>query len=169
MISFSIVNFGSDPLICFYTNFFQAKLKITVQALPNGLDTQLDSDQNFSAGQRSLVCLARAILKKNKILILDEATANLDPTTDHLLQQTIREQFRHCTVITIAHRLHTIMDSDRVLVMNAGQAVEFDHAHCLLQNQQGFFTKLVNETGSTHAKCLREIARISYDNKYKSI
>lgn len=127
-----------------------------------------DGEQSFSDGQRSLVCLARAILRKNKILILDEATANLDGTTDQLMQQTIREQFSHCTVLTIAHRLHTIMDSDRVLVMDAGQAVEFDHAHCLLQNEEGFLTKLVNESGPTNARYLREIAQKSYEHKCKN-
>lgn len=136
--------------------------------LPNGLDSQIDGDKHFSAGQRSLICLARAILKNNNILILDEATANLDPSTDFLLQQTIREHFAHCTIITIAHRLHTIMDSDRVLVMDAGRAVEFDHPHCLLQNN-GFFMKLVNETGPTNVQYFKEIAQINYDHKYKTV
>lgn len=146
----------------------QVKLKDIVRTLSNGLDSQIhDSERHFSAGQRSLICLARAILRKNPILVLDEATANLDEETDQLMQQTIRRRFAHCTVLTIAHRLHTIMDCDRVLVMDAGQAVEFDHAHCLLQNDDGFLTKLVNETGSTNAQYLREIAQKNYENKYK--
>lgn len=150
--------------------FIQVELKDTIRALPNGLDSQVQGgERSFSAGQRSLVCLARAILGKNRILILDEATANLDGRTDHLIQQTIREQFANCTVLIIAHRLHTIMDSDRVLVMDAGRAVEFDHAHCLLQNNEGFLTKLVNETGPTNARCLKGIAQQSYENKYKTI
>lgn len=125
----------------------------------------MDTQRNFSAGQRSQIALARAILRKNKILIFDEATANLDLSTEYLMLKTIRKQFANCTVLTIAHRLHTIMDSDRVLVMDAGSVVEFDHAHCLLQNKWGFFTKLVEETPDSHA--LIEIAKNNYEKRFK--
>lgn len=126
-----------------------------------------DNNQNFSAGQRSLVCLARVILEKNKILIQDEATAHLDGTTDLIVQQIIREQFADCTVLTIAHRLDSVMDSDRVLVMDAGGMVEFDHAYRLLQKSDGFLTKLVAETGTENALHFREIAQMNYETKYK--
>ncbi|XP_056645129.1 ATP-binding cassette subfamily C member 4-like [Diorhabda sublineata] len=123
---------------------------------------------NFSVGQRQLICLARAIVRNNKILVMDEATANVDPQTDALIQKTIRERFRDCTVLTIAHRLNTIMDSDRVLVMDAGQAMEFNHPYLLLQNQDGFFTKMVKETGSAMEDILRTVAKNAYHMKKDS-
>lgn len=114
---------------------------------------------NFSVGQRQLVCLARAIIRNNKILVLDEATANVDPQTDALIQSTIRRKFHNCTVITIAHRLHTIMDCDRVLVMDAGTCVEFDHPHLLLKNKEGVFYGLVKQTGRSAMDGLMAIAQ----------
>ncbi|BES91436.1 Multidrug resistance-associated protein [Nesidiocoris tenuis] len=113
----------------------------------HGLDSKVsDGGSNLSVGQRQLVCLARAVVKNRKIIVLDEATASVDPETDALIQATIRKKFRDCTVLTIAHRLNTIMDSDRILVMDAGNAVEFDTPYALLQ-RNGFFYSLVLETG----------------------
>ncbi|XP_063223831.1 ATP-binding cassette sub-family C member 4-like [Bacillus rossius redtenbacheri] len=117
---------------------------------------------NFSTGQRQLICLARAILRNNKILIMDEATANVDPQTDALIQATIRRKFKDCTVLTIAHRLNTIMDSDKVLVMDAGTMVEFGHPHILLQNHDGHFYKMVQETGKSMAEQLAKISEEAY-------
>ncbi|CAH1105115.1 unnamed protein product [Psylliodes chrysocephalus] len=119
---------------------------------------------NFSLGQRQLVCLARAALRNNKILILDEATANVDLRTDSFIQTTIRKRFKECTVLTIAHRLNTIMDSDKVLVMNFGQIVEFDHPHKLLQIPGGHLHKLVMETGPTMSLQLKDIAMAAFEN-----
>lgn len=127
-----------------------------------------EGGSNFSVGQRQLFCLARAILRNNKILVLDEATANVDPHTDGLIQETIRVKFKDCTVLTIAHRLHTIMDSDKVLVMDAGKAVEFEHPHILLQNKSGIFHSLVHQTGKSTAKNLKAIAEVSH-NKNRNI
>ena len=97
---------------------------------------------NFSVGERQLLCLARALLKKSKIIVIDEATANVDYKTDCVIQETIRTKFRHCTVITIAHRLNTIIDYDRVLVLENGQVVDFDKPDNLLQNEYGQFSRL---------------------------
>lgn len=135
--------------------------------MPNGLDCKMcDGGSNLSMGQRQLVCLARAILRNNKILILDEATANVDSNTDKFVQTTIREKFANCTVLTIAHRLHTVMDSDRVLVMEAGEIVEFDHAYNLLK-QKGFLRRLVDETGFSTASQLLHMAKKSFQHKHQ--
>lgn len=143
------------------------ELKSAVSDLPAGLESKMaEGGSNFSVGQRQLFCLARAIIRNNKILVLDEATANVDPHTDGLIQHTIRNKFKDCTVLTIAHRLHTIMDSDQVLVMDAGQAIEFDHPHVLLKNTRGVFHSLVEQTGKSTAKNLTAIAEEAYNRDH---
>jgi len=125
-------------------------LKSKIENLQNGLSHAVaEYGENFSVGQRQLICLARALLKKSKLLFLDEATASVDVKTDALIQKTVRDKFNSSTVITIAHRLNTIMDSNRVMVLNAGNIVEFESPEVLLQNKTGFFSNLVNETGFT--------------------
>ncbi|XP_001372990.1 ATP-binding cassette sub-family C member 2 [Monodelphis domestica] len=117
-----------------------AHLKPYVAGLPQGLSYEVsEAGDNFSIGQRQLLCLARALLQKSKILIMDEATAAVDLETDHLIQVTIRKEFSDCTVITIAHRLHTIMDSDRVMVLDRGKIIEFDSPEKLLQRTGPFY------------------------------
>lgn len=135
------------------------ELKQAVSDLPGGLNSKMsEGGSNFSVGQRQLVCLARAIVRNNKILVLDEATANVDPQTDTLIQKTIRNKFKDCTVLTIAHRLHTVMDSDKLLVMDTGTVVEFNHPHLLLTNKSSHFYKMVEGTGYAMAKSLKTIA-----------
>ncbi|XP_074031100.1 LOW QUALITY PROTEIN: probable multidrug resistance-associated protein lethal(2)03659 [Leptinotarsa decemlineata] len=146
----------------------EVELKKAVDDLPSGLDSKMaEGGSNFSVGQRQLVCLARAILRRNKVLVLDEATANVDPHTDALIQSTIRKRFADCTVLTIAHRLHTIMDSDKVLVMDAGQAAEFGHPHLLLKNEGGVFYSLVLQTGKAHAKNLIAVAEEKFNRDHQ--
>ncbi|XP_067014322.2 ATP-binding cassette subfamily C member 4 [Anabrus simplex] len=129
----------------------------------HGLQSRVaEQGSNFSVGQRQLVCLARAIIRNNKILMLDEATANVDPHTDGLIQTTIRRKFKDCTVLTVAHRLNTIMDSDKVLVMDSGRMVEFDHPHMLLKNSDSYFSKMVQDTGKNMAEQLARVAEESY-------
>ncbi|XP_034486075.1 multidrug resistance-associated protein 4-like [Drosophila innubila] len=130
-------------------------------AIP-GLDFMVtERGSNFSVGQRQLLCLARAILRNNKVLVLDEATANVDPQTDSLIQRTIRVKFRHCTVLTVAHRLHTVMDSDRIIVMDAGNAVEFDVPHLLLKKSHGVLRQMVEATGG-ESDALKKMASDSF-------
>nr|XP_009665672.1 PREDICTED: multidrug resistance-associated protein 4 isoform X2 [Struthio camelus australis] len=144
----------------------EVQLKEVVEDLPNKMETQLaESGSNFSVGQRQLVCLARAVLKKNRILIIDEATANVDPRTDEFIQKTIREKFAQCTVLTIAHRLNTIIDSDKIMVLDAGRLKEYDEPYILLQEKDGLFYKMVQQVGKTEAASLIETAKRVYFSK----
>lgn len=145
-------DYNDDTL---WTALEDVELKSSISSLDYVVD---QGGVNFSVGQRQLLCLARAILRNNKILLLDEATANVDPSTDALIQTTIRQKFKNCTVLTIAHRLNTIMDSDKVLVMDHGQMVEFNHPHILLQNKEGHFTNMLKETGKVMFEQLSKVA-----------
>jgi len=103
----------------------------------NGMMTMISESNNiFSVGQKQLMCLARAIIKKTKILVLDEATANVDLETDNFIQKKLKESFKDCTVLIIAHRLATVIDSDRILVMDKAYGVEFDHPFKLLVDDE---------------------------------
>ncbi|XP_019738050.1 multidrug resistance-associated protein 4-like isoform X7 [Hippocampus comes] len=144
----------------------EVQMKAVVEELPNKLETMLtESGSNFSMGQRQLLCLARAILSKNRILVMDEATANVDPRTDSLIQQTIRGKFQECTVLTIAHRLNTIIDCDRILVLDASKIHEYDEPYVLLQNQDGLFYQMVQQTGRAEAASLLHAAKQVHENK----
>ncbi|CAL8388552.1 unnamed protein product [Arctogadus glacialis] len=124
-----------------------AHLKNFVSNLPDKLSHECsEGGENLSLGQRQLVCLARALLRKTKILVLDEATAAVDLETDTLIQSTIRTQFEDCTVLTIAHRLNTIMDYTRVIVMDKGLISETDSPANLIA-QRGQFYRMCREAG----------------------
>ncbi|KAL3857785.1 hypothetical protein ACJMK2_012421, partial [Sinanodonta woodiana] len=124
----------------------QAHLRSFVLELPGALNYECkEGGQNFSLGQLQLICLARALLHKTNILILDEATAAVDMETDNLIQRTIRDEFKECTVLTIAHRLNTIMDYDRIMVLDKGQIREFDSPAMLLKDKSSIFYGMAKE------------------------
>ncbi|KAG0326962.1 hypothetical protein BG004_002850, partial [Podila humilis] len=126
----------------------RAHLKEYIMSLPGGLSNEVaQNGENFSVGQRSLICLARALLRRTKILILDEATAAVDVETDDLIQQTIRSEFKDRTVLTIAHRIKTVMDLDKILVLEQGEIKEFESPQVLLKQEQSLFYKLAVESG----------------------
>ena len=131
-------------------NIYPVSLCFTayVSALDDGINHDIaEGGDNLSIGQRQLVCLARALLKKTRILVLDEATAAVDLETDDLIQGTIRAEFEESTVLTIAHRLNTIMDYDRIMVLDKGRIAEFDSVQELLKIQDGIFHSMVKAAG----------------------
>ncbi|KAM6182924.1 ATP-binding cassette sub-family C member 2 [Erethizon dorsatum] len=129
-----------------------AHLKSFVAGLQLGLSHEVtEAGENLSIGQRQLLCLGRALLRKSKILVLDEATAAVDLETDQLIQKTIRNEFSHCTVITIAHRLHTIMDSDKIMVLDNGNIVQYGSPEELLENSGPFYF-MAKEAGIENIK-----------------
>ena len=125
-----------------------AHLKTFIERREDGLNFAVEEGgSNLSGGQRQLVCLARALLRKSKILVLDEATSAVDMETDALIQETIQTEFKDCTILTIAHRLNTIMEYDRILVLDEGRIAEFDTPKNLLDIEDGLFYRMVNDAG----------------------
>ncbi|XP_048244120.1 ATP-binding cassette sub-family C member 4-like [Haliotis rufescens] len=144
----------------------QVQLGDKVTSSPGQLDMEVaEAGGNFSVGEKQLICLARALLRRNTILILDEATANVDHKTDELIQRTIRDQFQRCTVLTIAHRLHTVVDYDRVIVLDEGEIKEFDTPYTLLKNEGGFLYQLVSQMGTEHKQELLAIAKRAFKSR----
>jgi len=152
------------------------RLKDHIDKQNHKLDTLISSGAAiFSVGQKQLVCLARAILKPSKVLIMDEATANMDYDTDNFLQDKIGERFENSTRFTIAHRLTTIASYDKVLVLSKGRKVEFDEPYKLLvqnigdeemTNFDGHFSIMVQNTGPISSQQIFEIARNSYFERH---
>ena len=140
-----------DPLEEFtdnqlWSSLEEVNLKTTISNLPSGLDSSiLESGSNFSVGQKQILCLVRAVLKRSMVVVLDEATAFVDLETDKLIQATIKKRFQQSTVLKIAHRLDTVMDSNKILVIDDGCVVEFGRAEELLRNSEGYLYKSVYE------------------------
>ncbi|CAD8172558.1 unnamed protein product [Paramecium pentaurelia] len=167
-----------DPLYLFDDSKIWKVLKETglqdyVLDLPNQLQSEVQPDL-FSIGQKQLICLSRVLLNKKKILILDEATANVDMATDSFIQSTIKEKFNDCTIITIAHRLNTIADYDKILVLEEGKVLEQGHPFELLvmnpKTSQGIdkesvFAMMAIQTGVKNGQAIFELARKSYLQK----
>jgi len=128
---------------------------------PCSLDDEVaENGDNFSLGQKQMICLARALLKDSKIFIMDEATANIDIQTDQYIQEMVKKNFSDVTVITVAHRLQTIMDYDRVMVFNHGNLMESDIPYSLIEKEDSIFHSLVEQSG-----CADELKRIA-KNKF---
>ncbi|KAL9237367.1 hypothetical protein vseg_011924 [Gypsophila vaccaria] len=145
------VRFNLDPL-CQHTDeeiwevLGKCQLKESVQEKTHGLDSiVLEDGSNWSMGQRQLFCLGRALLRRSRVLVLDEATASVDNATDMILQKTIRTEFSYCTVITVAHRIPTVMDCTKVLAVSDGKLVEYDEPMKLMKTEGSLFGQLVNE------------------------
>ncbi|CAG8509015.1 21771_t:CDS:10 [Cetraspora pellucida] len=126
-----------------------------------------ENGNNYSQGQRQLIALARALVRRSKLIIMDEATASVDFKTDRMIQKTIREEFSDATLLCIAHRLRTVVDYDKILVLDAGRIVEFDHPYILLQKPDSMFRRMCDRSGDLAE--LVEIAKAKYDNGYENI
>nr|GMC61018.1 ABC transporter C family member 10-like [Ipomoea batatas] len=145
------VRYNLDPLSQHTDNQIwevleKCQLKEAVEEKDKGLDSLvLEDGSNWSMGQRQLFCLGRALLRKSKILVLDEATASIDNATDMILQKTIRTEFADCTVITVAHRIPTVMDCTMVLAISDGKLVEYDEPMKLMKKEGSLYGQLVKE------------------------
>ncbi|KAM9921012.1 hypothetical protein OXX80_012300, partial [Metschnikowia pulcherrima] len=122
-----------------------------------------EGGNNLSQGQRQLMCLARSLLKNPKVILLDEATASIDYKSDALIQQTIRDEFSNSTILTIAHRLRSIIDYDRILVMDAGRVVEYDDPYALISNKETLFYSMCENSGELDS--LTKLAKASFVSK----
>ena len=128
------------------------QLKTKIENLKDKLNTRVaEYGNNFSVGECQLICVARAILKPSKILLIDEATAHVDTKTDELIQRILREKFTNQTILTIAHRLNTIMDSDKIVIMHGGIIAEYGTPRELLTNQNELLADMDDDDESvTH-------------------
>ncbi|KAE8695494.1 ABC transporter C family member 9 [Hibiscus syriacus] len=153
-----------DPLVQYSDNevwqvLDKCQLGEIVCAKEEKLDaTVTENGENWSVGQRQLLCLGRALLKKSSILVLDEATASVDSATDGVIQKIIHQEFKDRTVVTIAHRIHTVIDSDLILVLSDGRVAEFETPAKLLEREDSLFSKLIREY-STRSKTFQQLRK----------
>ena len=149
-------------------------LKVIVQKLELGLLAKVEaSGENFSVGEKQLICLTRSLLRNTKVLLLDEATASVDMETDHLIQSAIRTAFDSCTVLTIAHRLNTVLSYNRIMVLEAGKVKEFDSPENLMKNESTIFHDMMKAMGVNTVEQMQELAQkdidlVSPDNRGQS-
>jgi len=130
-----------------------------ISSLPLKLEDDVqENGSNFSVGQRQLICMARALLRQTKILLMDEATASVDMETDKLIQKTIRSSFSGATLLVIAHRLNTVMDLDRIMVLEKGEIIEFDSPSVLANDPNSALFGMIEATGAASARHLTAIA-----------
>ncbi|EJU00344.1 multidrug resistance-associated ABC transporter [Dacryopinax primogenitus] len=132
--------------------------EVNVNVFKNLESNVAEGGENFSAGEKQLICMARAILRRSKVLLMDEATASVDYQTDELIGKTIRDEFADSTILTIAHRLRTVIDYDKVLVLDQGRIAEFDEPVNLLANPSSMFYALCKSTGKTEFDVLKKMA-----------
>jgi len=144
-----------------YTDKEVTEALLSVRGASRGLgdinEVVEEGGRNFSVGERQLICLGRAMLAEPRLLFLDEATASVDGETDAQIQRMLRSRFDGTTLLTIAHRLNTIMDYDVILVVDQGRAAEFGTPAELLSNEDGIFSQLVDATGKESSVALRSM------------
>ena len=123
------------------------------------LYSKIDEEgSNYSLGQRQLICLARALVRNPRILLMDEATASIDMKTDNLIQKMISEEFKNTTVITIAHRLNTIINYDKILVLEKGEVKEYESPKVLVNDENSFLGKSIRKVGKEYSEKMIKLA-----------